>query len=97
VAIDRETVMHVARLSRLELTEEEIAIFPEQLSEILEAAEALQKVDTSGVEPTYHVASIHNVFREDEPHPSMAKEQVLADAPQVQDGMFRVPRILEEE
>lgn len=97
MAVDRETVLRIAHISRLELTEEEIATFPDRINEILAMAEMLQDVDTTGVEPTTHLGQVRNVFREDEVRPSMAKEKVLANAPHVQDGMFRVPRILEEE
>lgn len=97
MAIDRKTVAHIARLSRLSLTESELDAYAEQLSEILEAAEKLGELDTRDVEPTAHAIPIHNVFRDDEVRESMPKEKVLANGPDVEDGMFKVPRILEEE
>ncbi len=97
MAIDKKTVAHIARLSRLAVGEDELAGYAEQLSEILAAAEQLAKLDTEGVEPTAHAIPVHNVFREDVVRDSMPKEKVLANGPDVAEGMFKVPRILEEE
>ncbi len=85
----------VARLARLELSEDEKATFGNQLEQILTYMEQLNRLDTSGVEPTSHAIPIYNVFREDEVKPSLPQEEVLAIAPDEQDGHFKVPRIIE--
>jgi len=89
-------VEHVARLARLDLTPEEKERMRSQLDAILGYVEQLQRVDTAGVEPTAHVLPLANVMRDDEVRPSYPVEAMLANAPEPQDGQFRVPRILEE-
>ncbi|MCR4408402.1 MAG: Asp-tRNA(Asn)/Glu-tRNA(Gln) amidotransferase subunit GatC [Anaerolineae bacterium] len=93
--LTREEVEHIAELAKIGLTEEEKALFQEQLSAILEYAEMLQRVDTSAIPPTATVLPLRNVMRPDEPHPSLPREDVLANAPQSEDGCFRVKVILE--
>ncbi|MGB9629730.1 MAG: Asp-tRNA(Asn)/Glu-tRNA(Gln) amidotransferase subunit GatC [Thermodesulfobacteriota bacterium] len=85
----------VARLARLELSEEEREAFRRQLGKILEYMEQLNRVDTSEVEPTSHTTAVFNVFREDEIRPSFSQEEVLGIAPEEEEGHFRVPRIIE--
>jgi aspartyl-tRNA(Asn)/glutamyl-tRNA(Gln) amidotransferase subunit C len=85
----------VARLARLELSEEERVTFGNQLEQILTYMEQLNRLDTTGVEPTSHAIPIHNVFREDEVKPSFPQEEVLGIAPDDEDGHFKVPRIIE--
>jgi aspartyl-tRNA(Asn)/glutamyl-tRNA(Gln) amidotransferase subunit C len=85
----------VARLARLELSEEEKVTFGSQLEQILTYMEQLNKLDTSGVEPTSHAIPVYNVFREDEVKPSFPQEEVLTIAPDEGDGHFKVPRIIE--
>lgn len=85
----------VARLARLELSEEEREAFGRQLGKILEYMEQLNQVDTSGVEPTSHTTPVFNVFREDEIRPSSSQEEVLGIAPEEEEGHFRVPRIID--
>jgi aspartyl-tRNA(Asn)/glutamyl-tRNA(Gln) amidotransferase subunit C len=85
----------VARLARLELSEEEKVTFGNQLEQILTYMEQLNRLDTTGVEPTSHAIPVHNVFREDEVNASLAQEEVLAIAPDEEDGHFKVPRIIE--
>jgi aspartyl-tRNA(Asn)/glutamyl-tRNA(Gln) amidotransferase subunit C len=85
----------VARLARLELSEEEKVTFGSQLEQILTYMEQLNRLDTSGVEPTSHAIPVSNVFREDEVRPSVPQEEVLAIAPEEEDGHFKVPRIIE--
>jgi aspartyl-tRNA(Asn)/glutamyl-tRNA(Gln) amidotransferase subunit C len=92
--ISQQQVEHVAKLARLELSEDEKATFTRQLRSILTYIDELKTVDTSGVEPTTTVLPTENVFREDEVRPSLAPEQALANAPDQADGFFRVPRIL---
>lgn len=94
--ITRDTVRHVAKLARLELSEQEEAQLTEQLGAILGYVEQLNAVDTEGVEPTAHALPIANVLRSDEPHASLSRDEVLQNAPASEAGMFRVPRILSE-
>jgi aspartyl-tRNA(Asn)/glutamyl-tRNA(Gln) amidotransferase subunit C len=89
--IDREQVLHVARLARLELSDEEIERMAGELSGILEHVERMNELDLEGVEPTSHVVELENVLRPDEPRPSWARERVLEAAPDPADGAFRVP------
>lgn len=97
MSITRKDVEHVARLARLELSEEEKALFEEQLGRILEHAARVTSLDTEGVPPTSHSIPLANVFREDEPDPGITQSEALALAPGAEAGHFRVPRILEEE
>ena len=85
----------VARLARLELSEEERETFGNQLEQVLTYMEQLNRLDTSGVEPTSHAIPIYNLFREDEVGPSFPQEEVLAIAPAEEEGHFKVPRIIE--
>lgn len=85
----------VARLARLELSEEEKVTFGNQLEQILTYMEQLNRLETSGVEPTSHAIPIYNVFRKDEVKPSFPQEEVLTIAPDEEDGHFKVPRIIE--
>ena len=91
MAITRDEVLHVARLARLELTEDEIERFTAQLSAILEAVAKVSELDLSGVEPTAHPLDVVNVWAEDEPRPSLAVEEALANAPDPDGSFFRVP------
>lgn len=93
--ITRKDVEHVALLSRLELGENDVAKFTGQLNAILDYIDVLNKVDTSGVEPTAHVLPVKNVMRADEAKPSLPRELALANAPEQEDGYFKVPKILE--
>ncbi len=90
-----EEVRHNARLARVGLSDDEVSRFQSQLSQILEYFERLQEVDTENVPPTAHTLAMHNVMRDDEPHPSIDKEEVLANAPQREDDLFRVRAVLE--
>ena len=85
----------VAKLARLTLSEEEKRRFESQLDQILAHIEQLNRVDTTGVEPTSHAIPIHNAFREDEIKPSFPKDEVMGIAPAEEDGHFKVPRIIE--
>ncbi len=91
--VTEETVDHVARLARLSLRDEERRVFARQLEEILAWAESLQALDTSGVPPMSHPREAE-ALRDDEPRASLRRETVLADAPDVGDGLFRVPRVI---
>jgi aspartyl-tRNA(Asn)/glutamyl-tRNA(Gln) amidotransferase subunit C len=94
--LTRADVEHVAHLARLELTDDELERFTEQLGVILEHAAQVAALDTSGVEPTAHPLPLVNVLRRDDVTPSLDRSEVLAMAPAAEDGRFRVPRILEE-
>ena len=94
--ITQKEVEHVAKLARLELSEDEKGIFTRQLSAILTYMDQLKTLDTRGVEPTMTVLPTENVLRDDEVRPSLPQERALANAPEQADGFFRVPRILED-
>jgi aspartyl-tRNA(Asn)/glutamyl-tRNA(Gln) amidotransferase subunit C len=89
--IDRDQVLHVARLARLRLTDEELERMPGELSKILEHVEKMDELDLEGIEPTTHVVDLTNVLREDVPRPGLSREQALEQAPDAADGGFRVP------
>jgi aspartyl-tRNA(Asn)/glutamyl-tRNA(Gln) amidotransferase subunit C len=89
--IDREQVLHVARLSRLALTEDEVETMSRELSGILEHVDRIGELDLDEVEPTSHVVDLENVLRADEPRPSWPKAQILEPAPDPAEGAFRVP------
>jgi aspartyl-tRNA(Asn)/glutamyl-tRNA(Gln) amidotransferase subunit C len=91
MAISPEEVRHVARLARLTLTDAEVARFGEQLSAILEAVSKVSEVDLSDIPPTAHPLDLVNVWGEDEPRPSLPVEEALANAPDRDNGFFRVP------
>ena len=91
MAISDEDVLHVARLARLTLSDDEVKRTAEQLSAILGHVGALRELDLTAVPPTAHALQMENVTRLDEPRPSWPRDAVLAGAPAVQDGMFRVP------
>jgi aspartyl-tRNA(Asn)/glutamyl-tRNA(Gln) amidotransferase subunit C len=91
MSLTRDQVLHVARLARLELTEEEVERFREQLSAILEAVGTVSELDLDDVEPTSHPLDVVNVWAEDEPRPSLSLEEALANAPDSEGGTFRVP------
>ena len=90
--IDRQQVLHVAKLARLKLTDEEVERMADELSSILEHVERINELDLDGVEPTSHVVDVENVLRPDEPRPSLPRERALANAPDATDDGFRVPR-----
>jgi aspartyl-tRNA(Asn)/glutamyl-tRNA(Gln) amidotransferase subunit C len=89
--IDREQVLHVARLARLELSEDEVAKIAGELSHILEHVERIGELDLDGVPPTAHVVDVTNALRPDAPTPCLPREVVLAQAPEVADDGFSVP------
>jgi aspartyl-tRNA(Asn)/glutamyl-tRNA(Gln) amidotransferase subunit C len=89
--IDREQVSHVARLARLELTDEEADSMVDELSGILEHVDKLAELELENVPPTDHVVELENVLRPDEPAPSLSREAALANAPDPDSDSFRVP------
>lgn len=93
--ITRTDVEQVALLSRLEISEDETNRFTGQLNAILDYVGVLSKVNTDEVEPTAHVLPLKNVLRADKARPSLPREQALANAPEAEDGYFKVPKIME--
>jgi aspartyl-tRNA(Asn)/glutamyl-tRNA(Gln) amidotransferase subunit C len=91
MSIDRDQVLHVAKLARLKLTDEEVDTMSAELSKILESIEHISELDLDGVPPTTHVVEVANALREDVPGKSLDREVVLEQAPAVQDGGFLVP------
>ena len=89
--IDREQVLHVAKLARLKLSDEEVERMSDELSSILEHVERINELDLDGVEPTSHVVDVENVLRADEPRPSLPRDRALENAPDATDEGFRVP------
>jgi aspartyl-tRNA(Asn)/glutamyl-tRNA(Gln) amidotransferase subunit C len=89
--IDRDQVLHVAKLARLKLTDDEVDRMAGELSKILEHVETMNELDLEGVEPTSHVVDLTNVLREDVPRPCLSREQALDQAPDAAEGGFRVP------
>jgi aspartyl-tRNA(Asn)/glutamyl-tRNA(Gln) amidotransferase subunit C len=96
MTIDRAAVDHVARLARLDLSEEERARMQVELAAILDHAEKIQVLDLDGIEPTSHAIPLRNVMRPDEITDSLPQEEALANAPEAEDGRFRVPKIIED-
>ena len=94
--ITADDVRHVAKLARLDVTDDEVALFAGQLAAVLEHAEDVEALDTAGVPPTAHPLPLVNVLREDVPRDGVDRDEVLAMAPAAEDGRFRVPRILGE-
>jgi aspartyl-tRNA(Asn)/glutamyl-tRNA(Gln) amidotransferase subunit C len=91
MAITREEVLHVAKLARLELTDEEVERLTGELGAILEAVGKVAELDLSDVPPTSHPLSLVNAWRDDEPHESLDLDEVFANAPQREGDLFRVP------
>ncbi len=89
--IDREQVLHVARLARLELSDEEVGRASGELSKILDHIETIGELDLAGVTPTAHVVEVDSALRDDVPHESLPRDVALAQAPDVADDGFRVP------
>jgi aspartyl-tRNA(Asn)/glutamyl-tRNA(Gln) amidotransferase subunit C len=89
--LSRDQVLHVARLARLELTDEEVERFSGELSKVLDHIETIGELDLDGVEPTSHVITVENALRADEPRPSLPVETALESAPDPALGGFRVP------
>lgn len=95
MALERKDVEHVARLARLELSEEELALYTRQLGEVLGYVEQLGEVDVADVEPLAHGAGGDNVFRKDGVKPSLEREKALEGAPDSDGWHFRVPKVID--
>lgn len=94
--LERSDVEHIAALARIGLTEEEMATFQGQLSDILDQFELLKQLDTSAVEPTGHAVEVNSVMREDVPDAPLSAEDTLLNAPRREEDFFRVKAVLEE-
>lgn len=94
MALSEKDVQYVAKLARLEVTGEEVAKYTQQLANILEYVEQLNKLDTSNVEPLTHPLDMKNIFREDVVLPCLTQQEVLSNAPEPQSGHFKVPKIM---
>jgi aspartyl-tRNA(Asn)/glutamyl-tRNA(Gln) amidotransferase subunit C len=97
MAITWDEVTHVARLARLQLTDAEVELFREQLSAVLERAQRIQSLPLDDVPPTAHPIELSNVFREDVVVAPQPPDSILANAPERDGPLFRVPKILEDE
>jgi aspartyl-tRNA(Asn)/glutamyl-tRNA(Gln) amidotransferase subunit C len=95
MSITVKDVEHVAKLARLDLSEPEKETFTEQLNAILKYAEKLNELDTTNIEPTSHAMPLVNVMREDKARPSWPMDKVLLNAPDEEEGQFKVPAVLE--
>ena len=93
--LEHEAVLHIAKLARVELSDAETDTFSEQLSEILTHFDVLKGIDTEGVEPTAHTLQLRNVMADDVSRPSLPQDDVLAMAPNTEDGYLRVRAVLE--
>jgi len=91
VAITREDVLHIAKLARLAIPEDEVERVRAELGQILEAVGKVSELDLADVEPTSHPLDLVNVWGDDEPRPSLSRDDALANAPDAADGAFRVP------
>ena len=92
--ISKEEILHVADLARLDIDEVSIDTFANQMGKILEYIDALNRIDTTDVEPTSHAISLSNAFREDEIDPSFDRDAALSNAPETEDGYFIVAKVV---
>jgi aspartyl-tRNA(Asn)/glutamyl-tRNA(Gln) amidotransferase subunit C len=97
MSISREEVLHIAKLARLSLSEEEITMYTHQLGDILNYVQKLNELNIDDVEPMKHVLDMVNVLREDKDLPSLSREDVLKNAPEHDEEFFKVPRVLRTE
>ena len=95
--IDENLVRHIALLSRLKPTDDEVRLFSEQLSAILAYMDQLGEVDTTNVQPTAHPLPVSSVFRADEPHTPMQPDDALSNAPQRDGHFFALPKVLDQD
>ena len=92
--VDEKLIRHIGRLSRIELTDEQVAAFGRQLADIVAYFDKLQELDTDGVEPLAHALPVQNVFAEDAAGESLPPEQALANAPQRDGHFYKVPKVI---
>ena len=94
MSVTRKDVEHIAKLARLEFTDEEKATFTHQLNTILAYVEQLNTLDTSNVEPLSHVIELDNAFRDDVLRPGLTQEEALSNAPVKTEKFFKVPKVI---
>jgi len=94
--IDEKLVRHIGKLSRIELTDQQVQTLSRQLAGILVYFDKLQELNTDGVEPMAHAVETSNVFAEDAARPSLSPEEALANAPQRDDNFFKVPKVIDD-
>ena len=94
--VDEKLIRHIGRLSRIELTDEEVATFGRQFAEIVACMDKLQELNTEDVEPMAHALPVHNVFGEDVPGESLSPGQALANAPDRDGDFYKVPKVIGE-
>lgn len=94
MSLSDDDVKHVAKLSAIEITEEEVPTLKEQLNSILDYVQTLSEIPTRGVEPTFHIHPVSNVFRDDVHQASYKSEEIAKIAPDFKDNFFRVPQII---
>lgn len=95
MSVSKEEVKHIAKLSKLYLTEEELESYTTNLSNIVNFANELSNINVEGVKPTAHILDIKNVFREDKVEPSYQREEILKNAPTKEAGCVSVPKVVE--
>jgi len=95
MSISKKDVIHVAKLAKLEFNQEEIDGFVEKLDSVLQYVDKLKEVDTEGIKPTYHVNDTRNAMREDKVEKSLAREKVLLNGPDKENGYFKIPKVLD--
>ncbi|MFQ5999211.1 MAG: Asp-tRNA(Asn)/Glu-tRNA(Gln) amidotransferase subunit GatC [Candidatus Bathyarchaeia archaeon] len=92
--LSKKEVEHIAWLAHIELSEKEKDLFTTQFNDILDYFKKIDKVDTEGIQPTYHVLDIENIYREDEASPSLPPEETLKNAPKKEKQFLKAPRIV---
>ncbi len=95
MSVSKEDVKHIAKLSKLDLTEEELEKYTNELSSIVDFANELSNISVEGIKPTAHILDIKNVFRKDEVQPSYDREEILKNAPSKDAGCVSVPKVVE--
>ena len=93
----REMVLHVAELSKLEIEDKQVDMFADQFEEIIDMENRLKAVNTDGIEPTTHISDRKTVLREDVPNKEQTRDELMANVPESQDGLIKVPAILDSE
>ena len=95
MSVSKEDVKHIAKLSKLNLTEKELEKYTNELSSIVDFANELSNINVDGIKPTAHILDIKNVFRKDEVQPSYDREEILKNAPSKDAGCVSVPKVVE--
>lgn len=95
MSVSKEDVKHIAKLSKLDLTEEELEKYTNELSSIVDFANELSNISVEGIKPTAHILDIKNEFRKDEVQPSYDREEILKNAPSKDAGCVSVPKVVE--